>query len=128
MVYLAFARLAFRRQLAYPTANLAGLCTNAFFGYLRASVFTAVFLAVPAQSEIGGYDAQAATSYVWITQALIMVVHLWGWWLVETTIRTGDVVHDLARPISFLGYWLARDVGRALYFVLFRGLPTLLIG
>jgi ABC-2 type transport system permease protein len=128
MVYLAFARLAFRRQLTYRTANLAGLCTNAFFGFLRASVFVAVFAAVPAQADIGGYDVQAAVSYVWVTQSLIMVVQLWGWWDVETTIRTGDVVTDLGRPVSYVGYWLSRDLGRAAYFLLFRGLPTLLIG
>ena len=39
ILYLAVARMAFRRQLAYRTANLAGLVTNAFFGYLRAAVF-----------------------------------------------------------------------------------------
>jgi ABC-2 type transport system permease protein len=59
---------------------------------------------------------------------MIMVVSLWAWWDIETTIRTGDVVTDLARPFSYLGYWLARDYGRAAYFVLFRGLPTLAVG
>jgi ABC-2 type transport system permease protein len=125
MMYLAFARLAFRRQLAYRTANLAGLCTNAFFGYLRASVFAAVFIG---QATIGTYDEQQAVSYVWVTQALIMVVQLWGWWDVETSIRSGDVVTDMARPFSYLGYWLSRDLGRAAYFAVFRGVPTLLIG
>jgi ABC-2 type transport system permease protein len=57
-----------------------------------------------------------------------MVVSLWNWWDVETTIRTGDVVTDLSRPFSYLGYWLARDLGRAGYFVVFRALPTLLVG
>jgi ABC-2 type transport system permease protein len=126
-LYFALAKLAFRRQLAYRTANLAGLATNGFFGYLRATVFTAVFLAAPG-GTIAEYDAQAMVSYTWATQALIMVVQLWGWWDVETTIRTGDVVTDLSRPFSYLGYWLARDLGRAAYFLLFRGLPTLLIG
>jgi ABC-2 type transport system permease protein len=125
MMYLAVARLAFRRQLAYRTANLAGLLTNAFFGYLRAAVFATVFVG---HTLIGSYDAHAAVSYTWITQALIMVVQLWGWWDIEATIRTGDVVTDLARPFSYLAYWLARDLGRAAYFAIFRGLPTLVIG
>jgi ABC-2 type transport system permease protein len=126
-LYLALGRLAFRRQLAYRTANLAGLLTNGFFGYLRASVMSAVFIAAPG-ATIAAYDAHAMVTYTWVTQALIMVVQLWGWWDVETTIRTGDVVTDLTRPFSFLGYWLARDLGRAAYFLIFRGLPTLLIG
>ena len=126
-LYAALARMAFRRHLAYRTANLAGLFTNAFFGYLRAAVFVAVF-AGAATAQIGGYDVHAVTTYTWVTQALIMIVNLWNWWDVETTIRTGDVVTDLARPFSYLGYWLARDYGRAAYFVLFRGLPTLVVG
>jgi ABC-2 type transport system permease protein len=127
-LYLALGRMAFRRYLAYRTANLAGLVTNAFFGYLRAAIFIAVFASADGQTTIASYDAQAAVTYTWATQALIMVVSLWGWWDVEVTIRSGDVVADLARPFSYLGYWLARDLGRAAYFVLFRGLPSLLIG
>jgi ABC-2 type transport system permease protein len=126
-LYAAVARVAFRRQLAYRTANLAGLVTNAFFGLLRVSLFIALFQSSP-QPTIGGYDLQAAATYTWVTQAMIMVVCLWGWWDVEATIRTGDVVTDLARPFSYLGYWLARDYGRAAYFALFRGVPGLIIG
>jgi len=129
-LYAALVRLAFRRQLAYRTANLAGLLTNAFFGLLRASLFIALFTSSGTQTtaSISGYDLQMAASYTWVTQALIMVVNLWNWWDIETTIRTGDVVTDLARPFSYLGYWLARDYGRAAYFALFRGLPGLLFG
>src|SRR5438034_4605307 len=127
LLYASVTRMAFRRQLAYRTANLAGLTTNAFFGLLRASLFIALFDA-NSQHTINGYDLQAAGSYTWVTQALIMLIGLWGWWDIETTIRTGDVVTDLARPFSYLGYWLAREYGRAAYFVLFRGFPTLVFG
>jgi len=47
---------------------------------------------------------------------------------IEETIRTGDVVSDLAKPFSYVGFWLARDFGRAAYFVVFRALPILLVG
>jgi ABC-2 type transport system permease protein len=118
-------RRAVQRQLAYRTENLAGLVTNAFFGYLRAAFLLAVFQTA---NSIAGYDAETAVTYAWVTQALIMVVALWGWWDVELTIRTGDVVSDLSKPFSYLGFWLARDMGRAAYFVVFRGVPILLCG
>jgi ABC-2 type transport system permease protein len=124
-LYWEVARRAMQRQLAYRTENLAGLVTNSFFGYLRAAVFLAVYQTT---SSVSGYDAAAAVTYAWVTQALIMVVAMWGWWDVELTIRTGDVVSDLAKPFSYLAFWLARDLGRAAYFVLFRGMPTLLVG
>jgi len=124
-LYWEVARRALQRQLAYRTENLAGLITNAFFGYLRAAVYLAVYQNA---TSVAGYDAQAAVTYSWITQAMIMVVALWGWWDIELTIRTGDVVSDLAKPFWYVGFWLARDLGRAAYFVVFRGAPILLAG
>ena len=124
-LYWEVMRRAIRRQLTYRTENLAGLVTNAFFGYLRAAFLLA---ALQATGTIAGYDTESAVTYAWITQALIMIVALWGWWEVELTIRTGDVVSDLSKPFSYLGFWLARDLGRALYFVLFRAIPILLCG
>jgi len=124
-LYWEVARRALQRQFAYRTENLAGLITNAFFGYIRAAVFLAVYQTT---TSVGGYDAQAAVTYTWVTQAMIMVNANWGWWDVEETIRTGDVVSDLSKPFSYVGFWLARDFGRAAYFVVFRALPILLIG
>jgi len=124
-LYWEVARRGLQRQLTYRTENLAGLVTNVFFGYLRAAVFVAVYQNA---ASLGGYDAQAAVSYMWLTQALIMIVALWGWWDVEDTIRTGDVVSDLAKPFVYLWFWLARDLGRAAYFVVFRAAPVLVAG
>src|SRR6266852_9707415 len=124
-LYWEVARRALQRQFAYSTENLAGLITNAFFAYIRAAVFLAVYQTT---ANVGGYDAQAAVTYTWITQAMIMVNANWGWWDIEETIRTGDVVSDLAKPFSYVGFWLARDLGRAAYFTAFRAVPILLVG
>ena len=40
-LYWEVAKRSFQRQLAYRAATLAGLVTNAFFGYLRGAVFMA---------------------------------------------------------------------------------------
>ena len=124
-LYWEVARRALQRQLAYRTENLAGLVTNVFFGYLRAAVFLAVY---QHQASVGGYDVGAAVTYSWVTQAMLMIVGLWGWWDIEETIRTGDVVSDLAKPFSYVGFWLARHLGRAAYFVVFRAAPILIAG
>jgi ABC-2 type transport system permease protein len=124
-LYWEVARRAYQRQLAYRTSNIAGLITNCVFGYLRAAIMLALYAT---QQTIGGYDRHDAITYLWITQACVMVIALWGWFEVEQTIKTGDVVSDLAKPFSYLGYWLARDYGRATYFLLFRGGAVLLVG
>lgn len=124
-LYWAVALRAFRRQLTYRTANLAGLFTNCCFGYLRAVIFFAVYANRP---RVAGYDLADAVTFTWVTQSLIMVVALWSWWEIEETIRSGDVVSDLAKPFSYLGFWLARDYGRALAFLITRCAPIFLIG
>jgi ABC-2 type transport system permease protein len=123
-VYLAIARLAFQRQLAYRTANLSGLATNLFWGMLRASVLIALF---GARSIVAGYSVQAAVTYTGITQALIAPLAIWGWWDLMRTIQTGAVASDLSRPSDFFWYWAAQDMGRALAQVLTRGLPLLVM-
>lgn len=124
-LYWEVAKRAFQRQLAYRTANVAGLVTNAFFGYVRAAV---LFAAFAGQASVAGYDTQEIVSFTWVTQALIMVINLWGGLGIAETIQSGAVVSDLSKPFSYLGYWLSRDYGRAVYFLLFRCAPILLVG
>lgn len=124
-VYLAALRLSYRRYRMYGAANVAGLVTNAFFGLLRSYVFVGLYGQRPAAA---GFDLRDAVTYVWLSQAIIMPIYLWGWQEIALTIRSGDVVTDLARPFNYFGYWLARDLGRAGYHLLFRWLPTVLLG
>ena len=97
-LYWEVAKRSFQRQLAYRAATLAGLVTNTFFGYLRGAVFIALFATRP---EVAGWDVRDALTYVWLTQALIMIVQLWGWWEVADNIKTGDVASDLAKPFDY---------------------------
>jgi ABC-2 type transport system permease protein len=118
------AKKSFQRQMAYRAANIAGLFTNLFFGMLRASVMVAVFAY---RDNVGGYTLSRAITFTGLTQALLAPIQLWGWRYVMETIKSGAIVSDLARPIDFYLYWLAQDMGRALYHLLFRGLPILLL-
>lgn len=123
--YFEVARTAYRRQLIYRWANLAGLCTNIFFGVIMSSIMIALYHVRPVTA---GYDLRDALSYIWAAQALIMVVLPFGWQDLMLTIRTGEVVTDLSKPCDFFHYWFSRELGRALYYFLFRGLPTYLAG
>lgn len=124
-VYQEIARRSFQMQLAYRTANLAGLTTNSFWGALRSFLFISLYGGAGAQA---GWTAQDAVTYVWLTQAMIMPVYFWAWWEIALTIRSGDIVTDLAKPIDYYGLWLSRDAGRAVYHLIFRFAPTLLVG
>jgi ABC-2 type transport system permease protein len=59
---------------------------------------------------------------------MIMVVLPFGWIDLMLTVRSGEVITDLSKPCDFFFYWCSRELGRAVYFLLFRGLPTYLAG
>lgn len=126
IVFLAVARQSLRKQLAYRAANLAGLATNAFFGFLRASVVIALFAAKD-NARVGGFDLRAAITYTGVTQALIVWVSLWGWWDLIRAIKTGDIASDLHRPLGLFWYWCAQDAGRAIAQFVMRSLPIMLL-
>jgi ABC-2 type transport system permease protein len=123
--YVEVARTAFRRQLIYRWANLAGLLTNAFFGSVFSYVIIALYRARPV---VAGYNLNDTLRYTWLVQAMIMVVLPFGWWELMQTIRSGEVVADMSKPCDFYWYWFSREVGRDIYYLLFRCIPTYIIG
>ena len=128
MLHVAVATRAFRRYSTYRAATLAGIFTNSAFGVIYSYAYLALWAERPGA---GGYDATDAVTYVWIGQALLMTVALWGGGTTDELadrIRSGDVAIDLYRPVSLLGWYLAGDLGRAAYHLLTRGLAPTLLG
>ena len=128
MLFVAVATRAFRRYSTYTAATLAGVFTNSVFGIIYSYAYLALWAQRP---DAGGYDATDAVTYVWIGQALLMTVALWGGGTTDDLaerIRTGDVAIDLYRPVGLLGWYLAADLGRATYHFLARGLGPTVIG
>lgn len=121
-MYWALVRLSFQRQLAYRTANLAGLATNLFFGVLRAYVLMALF---GAQEHVAGYSVRDAITYTGITQAMLSFLSAFGWWEIIRSVRSGQVGTDLTRPVDYFWYWAAQDFGRGFGHLVMRGLPLI---
>ena len=121
------ARRGYRRYAAYPGATYAGLFTNVFFGFLLAYILLAVY---ERANVIGGYDVRDAIAYVWLAQALLTVVGIFGpgWYELARRVQTGDVATDLQRPVDVQRAALDEDVGRAGYQLLWRAVPQFLIG
>jgi ABC-2 type transport system permease protein len=70
------AKRGWRRYAAYPWATAAGVFTNTIFGFIQAYVLLAVYRH---RTSVGGYDASDTVTYVWLAQALIMTVYVFGW-------------------------------------------------
>jgi ABC-2 type transport system permease protein len=119
------AKRGYRRHAAYPMATAAGAFTNTIFGFMQAYILLAVFRN---RTDVGGYDATDAITYVWLAQALLMTVNVFGWQEFALRIRDGSIAVDLARPLDPQRYWFASDFGRALYHFVFRGIAPFIIG
>jgi ABC-2 type transport system permease protein len=127
-LYTAVAVGGFRRYATYRTATAAGVFTNTVFGLILAYVFIALWDTKP---HLGGYDQAQALTYVWLGQALLMVVAVMGGGFEDELIeriRTGDIAIDLYRPADLQLWWLAQDAGRALFHLLGRGVVPLAFG
>ena len=125
-LYYEIALRSFRRATTYRSAYIAGVLTNALFGALRSFVYIAIY---GAGGSVAGFSVGDAISYSWVTQALISIG---GGWIISRelmqSIKTGDVVTDLARPWNFYGYWLSQALGERGFNLLLRGSLTYLIG
>lgn len=106
---------------------MAGIFTNSVFGVIYSYAYLALWAQRP---HAGGYDAVDAVTYVWIGQALLMTVALWGGGSTDDLgerIRSGDIAIDLYRPVGLIGWYLAADLGRAAYHFLTRGLAPMVV-
>jgi ABC-2 type transport system permease protein len=119
------AKRGWRRHAAYPWATAAGVFTNTIFGFIQAYILLAVFRH---RTHVGNYDASDAVTYVWLAQALIMTVYAFGWTELALRIRDGSIATDLSRPLDPQRYWLAFDLGRAPYHLIFRGILPFAVG
>ncbi|MFJ2175710.1 ABC transporter permease [Streptomyces sp. NPDC101062] len=127
-LYSAVAAGGFRRHATYRVATVAGTFTNTVFGFIIAYTYTALWDERP---QLGGYDLSQAVTFVWLGQALLMTCAMMGGGFEDELIeriRTGDIAVDLYRPADLQLWWLAGDLGRALFHLLGRGIVPMAIG
>lgn len=124
-----FCRIAlasFRQYATYRLATAAGVFTNCVFGLIRASIMLAAIAA--AGGELRGYDAMQSATYVWLGQALLAPIEVFGTNETARRIHTGDIAVDLLRPMPLLPVLYAGKLGRAGYLLLARGVPPMFVG
>jgi ABC-2 type transport system permease protein len=124
-VYLAIAVKSFQRSLTYRAANVAGIVTNTFFGAIYVFVYVAL---LKDRGAVGGLDMRDAITYVIVSQSLLMAMSAFGNRDLSEAIIRGEIISDLCRPTDFYLLWAAIDLGRGVYFLIFRGIPTYVLG
>ncbi|RLV49638.1 ABC transporter permease [Nocardioides mangrovicus] len=115
-----------RRQSTYRLAALGGLVANTTFGLLKVAVLFAAVRA--AGGQLRGYDVGAMSAYIWLSQGLLGSVNLNGRTDLADRIKDGSVVVDFLRPLDVHAAAITTELGRSLFNLVPRGLPTLAIG
>ncbi|WP_055555318.1 ABC-2 family transporter protein [Streptomyces sp. NBRC 110028] len=127
-LYAAVALSGFKRYATYRVATVAGVFTNTVFGFIVAYTYRALWEIRP---HLGGYDLSQALTFVWLGQALLATVALFGGGFqdeLQERIRSGDIAVDLYRPVDLQLWWLASDLGRAAFQLLGRGIVPMACG
>ncbi|MCY7401703.1 MAG: ABC-2 family transporter protein [Nocardioides sp.] len=116
----------FRRQATYRLAALGGLVANTTFGLLKVAI---LFAAVEASDgNLNGYDQGSIAAYIWISQALLGSVNLTGRTDIAERIKDGDITVDFLRPLDVQAASITTEVGRSLFALIPRGIPTFTLG
>jgi ABC-2 type transport system permease protein len=125
-VYWRLLLAGFRRQSAYRLAAFGGLVANLTFGLLKVAILFATVRA--AGGELHGYDTESMSTYVWLSQGLLGSVNMTGRTDLALRVKDGRVAVDFLRPVDLQASTLATEAGGALFALLPRGLPSVLLG
>lgn len=122
--YWAYFSARFRQLLQYRAAAIAGFGTQLFWGFIRVMIFGAFYAASTRPMPM---TYQEVVSYVWLGQAMLMLIP----WSVDAElfqmIRTGNVAYELLRPLDLYGVWYARSMALRTAPTLLRSVPMLVL-
>ncbi|MET9325266.1 ABC-2 family transporter protein [Tsukamurella sp. NPDC003166] len=129
-IVLPYARLTvagFRQQSTYLGAAAAGVFTNAVFGFIKMAILLATLSG--AGGTAGGYTPQLMVSYIFLSQGMLTAIGAFGGdGSLAERIRNGDIAVDFLRPVNVQAATLATAVGGAVYSLIPRALPLVVIG
>ena len=122
--YFAMFDARVRILLQYRTAAVAGIATQLFFGFVRVMIFAAFYRSTDAAQPM---TAEQVVSYLWLTQAFLLLAMFGVEGEIAAMIRSGAVAYELTRPVDLFSLWYARCIAGRLAPLALRSLPQLLI-
>lgn len=118
----------FREELQYRAAALAGLFTQAVFGFIFLMILSAFYRSAqaPPGPDALPMDWPQVAAYIWLGQALLGLLP----WNVDpvamNTIRSGEIAREMLRPIHLYRLWFVQVVAWRLVRTGLRGVPMVL--
>lgn len=122
--YVALFKARLRMGLQYRAAALAGFGTQLFWGLIRLMIFDAFFRSSVTPQPI---TYSQTVDYLWLTQALLLILPMRLEGEIQQMIRTGAVAYELARPTDLYWFWFFRSWAGRTASILLRAGPLYLI-
>lgn len=122
--YIAIFKARFLALLQYRAAAAAGFATQVMWGFIRIMIFAAFYRSTTAAQPMT--QAEVVT-YIWLSQAFLMVLPFRQDPDVAALVRTGNVAYEFLRPIDLFGLWFARSVALRTAPTLLRSIPLLVL-
>ena len=120
-----FFKMRLINGLQYRTAAWAGMVTQFFWGFMEVLLYKAFYEASPADFPMA-FDH--LVSYIWLRQALLMLLNTWVFDNeLFTKVLDGSVAYELCRPASLYGMWYARTLALRVSRVVLRCGPLLVV-
>ena len=123
-MYWAVFSARFRTLLQYRAAAIAGFGCQLFWGLMRVMIFTAFYHSV---STVQPMTLEQTITYLWLVQALLMVVPWTGDAEISNLIRTGNVAFEMCRPVDLYNLWFARALAQRTAPAILRCFPMFIL-
>ncbi|MCU6793867.1 ABC-2 family transporter protein [Paenibacillus sp. WQ 127069] len=123
MFSLTLARKGYLNQLQYRKAHLLRMLASVAIGY----VYMSIWAGISHDQSLGEYGLQGMLSYIAFNQACIWILFPTAGLGIEGMVRTGQIAHELMKPMPFFWYLLSREWGQLIYQFLYSTVPIYLI-
>lgn len=105
--YIAVLASHFQLMLQYRAAAIAGFATQCWWGALKIMVLAAFYAGAAGPQPMSLGDA---VTYIWLGQALLVLLPWGGDPEVAAMVRDGSVSYERLRPVDTYLFWYCRSV------------------
>ncbi len=121
--YFAYAKKSFLGRSAYRFDHLMGIFSTCLQVFIYWNIYRALY---GQRTEVDGITLAMVTTHFILSMGLKEAFYTDDGYL-SRKIRDGSIATELLRPISFKGRMLAENMGNALFNLIFRFIPAVLI-
>ena len=121
--YLAYAKKSFLARSAYRFDHLMGILNTVLRVFIYWEIYRALYAG---RSQVDGITMMMVTTSFVLSLCMDSVFRVNDFFIPDM-IRDGSIANELLRPICIQGRMMAENLGNALFDLVFRFAPALLV-